>query len=216
MARAYIDAYCERTGPEIWNEPLNAVTNLAFIVSAVLLVRTLRRSPEPVRGDWGPWTLAALVFLVGIGSGLFHTLAVGWAAAADVIPIALFVLFAVYLSLRRLAGWGIWPSLIGVAVVLPAGIGLRVLIPFGGAAYLAPLLAMLVIGLYLRVRLRQPGAPTLLAAAGTFAVSLTFRTLDLPLCEMIPTGTHFLWHILNAVVLYLAALAIIRHGRAAS
>jgi hypothetical protein len=213
MARAYIDAYCERTGPQIWNEPLNAVTNLAFIVSAVLLLRALRRSPEPVRSDWGPWAMAALVFLVGIGSGLFHTLAVGWTAAADVIPIALYVLLAVFLSLRRLAGWGIWPSLIGVAIVLPAGVGLRILVPFGGAAYLAPLLAMLVVGLYLRLSLRHPGAPALLAAAATFAVSLTFRTLDLPLCDAIPIGTHFLWHLLNAVVLYLVARAIIRHGR---
>jgi hypothetical protein len=32
-------------------------------------------------------------------------------------------------------------------------------------------------------------------------VSLTFRTIDEPLCENIPLGTHFVWHILNGVML---------------
>jgi hypothetical protein len=26
-----LDLYCERTAPGLWNEPLNALTNLAFI-----------------------------------------------------------------------------------------------------------------------------------------------------------------------------------------
>ena len=37
--------------------------------------------------------------------------------------------------------------------------------------------------------------------AGLLVVSLTFRTLDEPLCAAIPLGTHFLWHILNAIML---------------
>ena len=44
-------------------------------------------------------------------------------------------------------------------------------------------------------------------ATAVFAVSLTARTLDAPLCDTWPTGTHFLWHCLNAVVLALVALA---------
>ena len=34
-----IDLYCERTGPELWSEPLNALSNLAFIGVAALLWR---------------------------------------------------------------------------------------------------------------------------------------------------------------------------------
>ncbi len=37
--------------------------------------------------------------------------------------------------------------------------------------------------------------------AGVLVVSLTFRTLDDPLCDAIPMGTHFLWHILNGLML---------------
>ncbi len=215
MARAYIDAYCERTGPEIWNEPLNAVTNLAFIVSAVLLARSLARAEPAARADTGAWTLVTLIFLIGIGSALFHTMATRSTALADVIPIALFILLATYLALRRLAGTNLWISLAGMLGVLGLAGAISALLRFGGGSYLAALVAMLVIGLYLRFWLHQPAGPAILAAAGVFTVSLTLRTLDLPLCETIPTGTHFLWHILNAVVLTLVARAIIRHGRPA-
>jgi hypothetical protein len=44
-------------------------------------------------------------------------------------------------------------------------------------------------------------------------VSLAFRTADLPLCATLPSGTHFLWHILNAAVLYSLVRTMMRHGR---
>jgi hypothetical protein len=31
-----VDIYCERLGPGLWAEPLNAVTNVAFFVAAWL------------------------------------------------------------------------------------------------------------------------------------------------------------------------------------
>ena len=32
-------------------------------------------------------------------------------------------------------------------------------------------------------------------------ISMFARSVDLPLCEIIPTGTHFLWHVINAIML---------------
>src|SRR5262249_40146827 len=37
---------------------------------------------------------------------------------------------------------------------------------------------------------------------GAWSLSLIFRTVDLWVCPMFPLGTHFLWHALNAYVLY--------------
>ena len=56
----------------------------------------------------------------------------------------------------------------------------------------------------------------LLWAAGVFAVSLTARTLDRPLCTDIPIGTHFVWHILNAVVLFTVGYAVVDRYRRGS
>ena len=43
MERTYIDIYCERIEPGLWAEPLNAITNLAFIIAAFLLIRMILR-----------------------------------------------------------------------------------------------------------------------------------------------------------------------------
>jgi hypothetical protein len=34
-------------------------------------------------------------------------------------------------------------------------------------------------------------------------VSLVFRSIDQAVCASFPLGTHFLWHCLNGLVLYL-------------
>jgi len=215
MARATVTGYCERIGTGLWDEPLNAATNLAFIAAAALLLRALAGKDRPARGDWAPWALIALVVLIGIGSALFHTRPARWTAAADVIPIGVFILLATYLALKRLVRLGVLMSLLGVAAVLGLAVGITLLIRFGGGSYLAALVTLLAIGLFLRLRRGHPAGVVLLAAAGVFAVSLTLRTLDGPLCGAMPSGTHFLWHVLNAVVLYLVALTIMRFGRPA-
>ena len=212
MNRA-IDIYCERLAPGLWAEPLNALTNLAFILAGLLLVVALRRAEPEVRRDPAIRGLTGLVFVIGLGSGLFHTFATAWAVLADVIPIALFILLYMYLALRRLVALPLWGCGLGVAtvllltVVMPLGFG------FSVSTYGVALLAMLGVGGFLHFARRHPAGPRILAAAGLFAMSLAFRTADLPLCATLPSGTHFLWHILNAAVLYSLVRTMMRHGR---
>jgi hypothetical protein len=213
MARGYIDIYCERTGPEFWSEPINAVTNLAFLISAALLARRILAGDPAVRRDPVPWLFTGLVFVIGLGSGLFHTFAMRWAMLADVIPIALFILLYTYFALSRFVRSGAWIALAAVAAVLAVAMSVPALTGFRGGSYAAALLAMVVIGLFLVVRRRHPAGPALLAAAGVFIVSLALRTADEPLCATIPMGTHYWWHILNAIVLYIVTVAMINHGR---
>ncbi|MFD0936925.1 hypothetical protein ACFQ12_17300, partial [Methylobacterium trifolii] len=98
-----IRAYCERGGPGFWAEPLNAVSNAAFLVAAGLAVVRERTSPARDPACLG---LAALTGLVGLGSFLFHTLAVRWTMLADVVPIALFIHAYFFLALHRFLGLG--------------------------------------------------------------------------------------------------------------
>jgi len=51
--------------------------------------------------------------------------------------------------------------------------------------------------------------PWLLIAAGVFTLSLCLRTVDAAACERFPLGTHFLWHLLNGAVLYLAVRSLL-------
>ena len=204
-----VDAYCERTGPEFWSEPLNALSNLAFLVAAAAGWRLLQQAP---RRDPAAAGLVALVALIGVGSFVFHTVATRWAAVADVAPIALFILLYLVAALRRVLGLGAAVAA-AVAVAFQAGAMAvpalwRVVLagapdPLNGSAgYLPAMLALVVVG-GLGARRRHPGGRVRLAAAATFAVSLGLRSVDLAWCGMIPAGTHAGWHLLNAVVLYL-------------
>lgn len=198
---APIDLYCERTAPGLWAEPLNAVSNLAFLLAAWLLWR--RQYAQDCRGDMR--LLAALIFTIGIGSGLFHLFGTVWGSWLDVGFIALFILAFLHRFLRRIAGWQALPALGGLLLFLAcdraiAALHLQGL--NGSESYLLPWIVLLLLMLW--ARRRAPAAVSwLFGAAAVFAVSLTLRTLDLAVCAAWPYGTHFGWHLLNAWVLYL-------------
>lgn len=82
----------------------------------------------------------------------------------------------------------------------------------GSYSYLPPFLALAGLALWARKR-GHPGAGRLARAAGLFAVSIAFRTVDLAVCDGWPLGTHAFWHGLNAVVLWLAATGLVAQGR---
>lgn len=197
---AQIDLYCERMGPEFWAEPVNALTNAAFLVAAIWAGWRLRGS-----GLWLGWTLAAILFAIGVGSFLFHTFATSWAAASDVIPIALFILTFVFATHLHVLAWPLWAASLGTLAFLPymfaTATGFNAL-PFFeiSATYWPVVLALLLYAAGL-VR-RFPGlARGFVIGAAILTVSLTFRSIDIPVCDGFPLGTHFMWHILNAVML---------------
>lgn len=195
---ATVDAYCERTSSAFWSEPLNALTNAAFLIAAVLMWR--RTAGLPLGR-----ALSALVFAIGTGSFLFHTLATGWASLADVLPIAGFILVYVYASNRTFWELGPWTSAAGTALVLPfvallgALFGMLPVFRVSAAYWPIPVLILIYAVL---LRGRNPAiARGLALGALLLAVSLAARTLDGPLCGALPIGTHWLWHCLNALTL---------------
>lgn len=198
---AYIDGYCERIAPGFWGEPMNAVTNLAFIIAAVVAWRLVRG-----RGVPELYALTAILFLIGVGSFLFHTFATGWAAAADVLPILAFVLLYLYSANRHLLGMRrIWAlactGLFFVYAPLATIAVMAVIPPIGGSAGYGAI-ALLIFGYGIGLWRRRPDvAPGLLIGALVLSVSITFRALDEPLCDVNPYGTHTVWHILNGIML---------------
>ena len=108
-----LDGYCERLAPGIWAEPLNAVTNLAFLGAALLMWRRgVGLGPARLLCGW--------LFAIGVGSFLFHTFATPWAALADVVPIFAFVVTYIVLVNRDLFGMPTLWSAVLTAVALPA------------------------------------------------------------------------------------------------
>lgn len=71
---AQIDAYCERVGFGFWAEPINALTNIAFLASGFVIWRKAQGRGLPLAE-----AMAIVLFAIGIGSFLFHTFATRWA-----------------------------------------------------------------------------------------------------------------------------------------
>jgi hypothetical protein len=204
-----LDLYCERTDASFWSEPVNAVSNAAFLIAAAAAFHLWRRGD---RADWPALALIAVVAVVGVGSFVFHTVATRAAILADVIPIAVFIygylLLALirFLHFRCIAAGAIVVAFAAGAQALSALSAPRVL--NGSVGYLPALAALIAVAL----AAREEGARRSLGlAALVFAISLGFRTADIALCRQFPLGTHFVWHVLNAVVLYmLLRVAILR------
>lgn len=198
-----IDNYCERLGPEFWAEPLNAVTNGIFLVTAFLALRLARSRAPGVTFQAG--TLIAMVAIIGVGSFLFHTLAVYWAMLADVIPISIYQILFLIFYCRTVVGLPA-VQVVGYLVaffVTSVAFGMLPHHWLNGSLSYGPALVFIAgLGIYhWRTHKREPFA--LLLAAGFFALSLTFRSLDMQLCDQWSIGTHLVWHLLNGVVLYL-------------
>jgi drug/metabolite transporter (DMT)-like permease len=211
--RRPVDAYCERVDASLWSEPLNAVTNVAFIIAALAALSLwLRRG----RGDGPALGLILVAFAVGLGSFAFHTLATVGASLADVIPIALFIYGYFFLAMRRYLRLGIVGGVLATLGFFAASVlisrGLSGLVG-SSAGYVPALIALVGLGGYLATR-RHPAGEGLIAAGAVFAVSLIARTVDGPLCALVPIGTHFLWHVFNAIVLYVLIATAIRVGPA--
>lgn len=194
---APLDGYCERLDPGFWAEPVNAITNAAFLVAALIL---WWRAPQGTCR-----LLSANLALIGIGSFLFHTFATPWAALTDVLPIASFVFLYIWAANRYIVSLS---PLISVAITLLAVPYMAMMVwVFSqvpgftvSAAYWPVALLIMMYGFFLRERAPE-AAKGLLFGAGILAVSLAFRSLDITFCSLVPTGTHFLWHLLNAVML---------------
>ena len=222
--RVYI--YCERgTSEALWAEPINVISNAGFFLAALIFWQLLLwRPPEKRSADH--YLFVALVFAICFGSIAFHVYADQASALADVIPIGVFMLVYLGFALNRFLtvppGWTVflvvlfagltaaatqihcWDGGVGFASAAPDGAKVCM---NGSVGYLPALGALIVVNMLLMER-RHKAAPYVLAATLIFMVSILLRSLDMAYCGSIvvegrDTGTHFIWHLLNALVLFL-------------
>jgi Ceramidase len=205
-----IRLYCERTDASFWAEPVNALTNAAFLIAAVAAFVLWRRKGAR---DWPVLVLIVVVVAVGLGSFAFHTVATRGAMLADVIPIAVFIYGYLLLALRRFVHLA---AGVAIAIVVVFAIGAQALALLtppqllnGSVGYLPALLALIVVARTTRDLGARRG---LNLAVMTFTVSLALRSIDLAVCREFPLGTHFIWHLLNAILLYVLLRTAIKES----
>jgi hypothetical protein len=200
-----VDIYCERLDASFWAEPINAISNLSFIVAGFFLWRL--RSPRST-------LMATLMILIGLGSFSFHTYANRLTGLLDVLAIALYLVAFAFLIPKQ---WSRSSKLIqlGSVLLLIVSIVLAQLL----TSYLKPAITGLPPGMYLGAWLAliiyalvtqysNPSAARFLwMAVIVFPFSLLSRQIDIPLCDSIG-GSHWLWHLLNGLTLYLSSYGL--------
>jgi hypothetical protein len=195
---AQFDGYCERVDLSYWSEPVNALTNLAFLIAALVMWPRVRGLPLAR-------ALCLVLAAIGVGSYLFHTHATVWAVTADVVPIVIFIMLYFFVALFHIANLPLLWSLVGTALFIPYAAGLIPLfnaLPFFeiSAGYWP--VPLLILGFAFAIRNRTKStAIGLTLGAGILCLSLVARSLDELICASLPLGSHYLWHLLNGLML---------------
>ncbi len=200
-----VDGYCERTDLSYWSEPLNAVTNLAFLIAALIM---WRRGVDVS----GARVLCVILLAIGVGSFLFHTYATLWAVMADVVPIGIFILTYLFLTNRDIVGMPWWSAALVTALFVPyAAVMVPLLdrMPFlhiSDFYWTVPLLLLIYAAF-----LRGPVGQGFVVGAAILCLSITLRSVDEIWCAQWPIGTHIFWHCLNGVMLGWMIDVYVRH-----
>jgi hypothetical protein len=216
---AAIDLYCERVSMDFWAEPANAWSNLAF-PAAVLWAAIAARRRGGASAEY--WALVWLAALVGLGSFLFHTFSNVWSEYADTIPIWSFVAVTIFVALGRVTGLRPGPLVLAglvatcmamivfVTATDPHRTAPMVPDPLNGSGQYAPaLIALAAFSAFAWLR-KMPIRNLLLAALLAFLAALVFRSIDLRVCSEIPVGTHFLWHLMIALMVGFVLMVMLK------
>lgn len=190
-------------------EPWNAYSSLFFLVPVIFWIIRLRGA---YRNNWMIVLILPFLFLNGVGSTLYHAfrnsnifLVLDFAPA-----IVICLITGTYLWTKILGKW-YWGLSILIGAYLIAPLMIRLFVhwigPVGsnigyftiGAAFLTPTLLIL-----LKTKFYKWSyvAITVFLLIG----AIIFRSLDHPtpnpFPELLPQGTHFLWHIFSALAVF--------------
>ncbi len=195
----YVDIYCERLAPGLLAEPLNLITNLAFIIAAIVIW-------PRIKGDFAAQLLAVVLASIGVASGLFHSFATSWTGAADSLSILVFILIYLFFAMRRLFAFSSGAAAIGTVAFIPYAAAVAYLVnmtvgSLNGSFVYIPVPVLILIFAFLVRREFPVVARGFVIGVLILSASLFFRSIDEGICGGFPIGTHFLWHCLNGVML---------------
>jgi hypothetical protein len=202
--------YCERILHAGLSEPINTITNLAAIIFGIITLYLVRTY---MPRSYGLYLLAMLLVATGVGSFLWHGTREPLALSFDTIPGLLFLLTFLFVWVKELKNrwWGYGAVTLFVMVlwfIIYSGIGNILGFIWAGLIGVVVLFG-LILTLYTHILfptvIKLSVATLVLAAA-----AVTFRMIDLPLCESTPFGTHFLWHIFLSLAAFTGCVLILR------
>jgi len=191
--------YCETPAAGGWlAEPWNTVSELAFLIVIVFWALRLRGQ---ARRHWFVASALPVVFVAFVGGVLFHGLRLhpGF-LLLDWVPIAI-LLFATVTYLFWRATGRLWAALLYVAAFFLAG---RLVFSLGIervqriAFHYAVAAAFIAIPVVIEARRAGRGLREIGIALALIVVGTLCHAYDLETCDVLPMGTHWVWHVCAA------------------
>ena len=188
--------YCERASLDLFGEPFNSITNIFFIIAAFLVLRLYQ--------DYISFFSIAFI---GLSSFAFHTYQNSITGLLDILAIIIFMIIYTTKIYKHLIGFNFFYSTItGIFFVIFCylfGILLRNSIIGTSSFYFPIILHLLFLIIYFKyINVGFNYIKYLIFSTIIFSTSVTLRVVDQAVCNIFPLGTHFLWHILNAIFLF--------------
>ncbi len=190
------------------------LSNLAFLYVAVAIYRYYSTNEDVMRRSiWDIKIMTFLIFIIGVNSIVFHIYPTQLTELIDTVPIVMFIMIYFVSVIFRIGKCTKFQA--GVCLVAFVGFSHMLVSQFPRAmndsiGYLSSMIALIVIAVYLHIRAR-PSSQYFMLASLIGVVSLFCRVIDKEVCSVWPFGTHFLWHLCNASLLYILMKQVIRN-----
>lgn len=194
--------YTETAPEQFIVEPWNAISSLLYMLPALLWLWSLRHQ---IRNYRFIYYAGILIILGSLGSTLFHAFRASVVfLIMDVLPVALLTLsLSIYFWHHILRRW-----YYVVLVIVPL-FGIRFLIFNGLPNNLAINISYALTGIMVALPLfilyfqhKLVKMRYVLYTVIAFGLALLFREMDSWKFQLLPMGTHFLWHAFSGVGTY--------------
>lgn len=205
--------YCERQNTQFFFEPLNSISNAAFLISAYYALKYIK---ENKTRDNKIQRLPYIIGLIGIGSFMFHSFRNQITNYADVIPIYFFIVFSIFIALQKLIKKKhLVYALITIFGLVQLGMYFTLLnYLYGSINYIVTLTTLLILAFAIYKKYGKALFLPMAFFIATFGTALVFRNIDFIICPYFSFGTHYLWHILIALTTYLGVKFLVKLDKA--
>jgi hypothetical protein len=201
--------YCERGySTAFFSEPINAFTNFLFIILGIRAYSLIKIKNVT---DKELLILPYLLSIIGIGSFLYHTARNSTTLLLDAVPIYIFIAYTLFLAFVALTKKRVLSlAIVAFFIVMQVAISIYVPREFmnGSIRHIITILFISAVGWFLNERFGKTVLHKLAWVIGFYALAISFRSVDSMVCQYIPLGTHFLWHIFAALAGYKTILLI--------
>ena len=197
----------------MWAEPINTASNIAFLIAAYFAYRSFSKNNPGFKKSFDIVFLILNLFTIGIGSAIYHMFATHATMLMDVIPITIFINVYLLSFVVRILHQKIGLALLVWILFQGVNAAFVMYVPetaLNGSVMYAPAYSMLLVFLGLMAVQKNAEVKAMAAAVGIFTTSLLMRTFDHALCNLTGFGTHFGWHLLNGLLLYVLLQMLIR------